>query len=453
MTLPAAPLRSLAPADYATVAEAFAAALPAFETAMNAVQTAASGSATAASGSATAASGSAAAAASSASASAGSANYKGEWSTLTGALNIPASCSRNGQLYVLTANLANVTTDTPGVTVGSKWIQLYPPKRIAIFDATTVGKKSDTMGEVLQNAIVATGLANLTCICGNATLGLLAMPEPTSATGTAAHSTDGGRTWFLRTLPLNTQWYVTNTATKFVLFQVTTGGLLPYTSTDAISWPALGTVLAGQANNHGYPNAIAADSSGKVYMIAVGGVGALSTDNSVSYSQQSTPVAFALGVWISNSVYVGQANSAGYYTSTTGLTSSWTLRSLPGSSDKLTQDLNGDMIAWKYASLTDPIYRSTDGGLTWTNTTIYPAKVSTQIRSLNGVYFQAAGDGSAAFTHHGAGWVYRNASFPMTSGSKFAAKAGNVAAIVGVGTGNVFVIDPTVSDAALALWE
>lgn len=44
------------------------------------------------------------------------ANYKGHWSNLTGALNMPASVSHAGAFWVLTANLANVTTATPGVS-------------------------------------------------------------------------------------------------------------------------------------------------------------------------------------------------------------------------------------------------------------------------------------------------------------------------------------------------
>lgn len=47
-------------------------------------------------------------------------NYKGAWSGLTGALNKPASVSHAGTFWVLTTNLANVTTDTPGVS--ANWV-------------------------------------------------------------------------------------------------------------------------------------------------------------------------------------------------------------------------------------------------------------------------------------------------------------------------------------------
>ena len=49
----------------------------------------------------------------------GAANYEGEWSTLTGALNIPASVSHQGVVWVLKNNLADVTAAIPGVS--SSW--------------------------------------------------------------------------------------------------------------------------------------------------------------------------------------------------------------------------------------------------------------------------------------------------------------------------------------------
>ena len=43
------------------------------------------------------------------------ANYKGEWSTLTGALNVPATVTHLGRLWYLKVNLANVTSQPPAL--------------------------------------------------------------------------------------------------------------------------------------------------------------------------------------------------------------------------------------------------------------------------------------------------------------------------------------------------
>jgi hypothetical protein len=52
----------------------------------------------------------------------GAANYKGEWSTLTGALAIPASVSHNDSVWLLTESVADVTAVEPGVD--PEWLAL-----------------------------------------------------------------------------------------------------------------------------------------------------------------------------------------------------------------------------------------------------------------------------------------------------------------------------------------
>lgn len=49
-------------------------------------------------------------------------NYKGAWSTLSGALAIPASASHSGKLWLLTASVADVTAHTPGVS--ANWLDM-----------------------------------------------------------------------------------------------------------------------------------------------------------------------------------------------------------------------------------------------------------------------------------------------------------------------------------------
>jgi len=60
------------------------------------------------------------AAAASAAAAAGAANFKGAWSSLTGALAIPASVSHLSSVWILTQSVADVTVEVPGTS--SKWV-------------------------------------------------------------------------------------------------------------------------------------------------------------------------------------------------------------------------------------------------------------------------------------------------------------------------------------------
>lgn len=51
-------------------------------------------------------------------------NYKGTWSSLVGALAIPASAYHSGSIWMLRESVANVATETPGVS--DKWINVTP---------------------------------------------------------------------------------------------------------------------------------------------------------------------------------------------------------------------------------------------------------------------------------------------------------------------------------------
>jgi hypothetical protein len=88
----------------------------------NALATEAETNATTAEAAASNAVSSAASAAASETNAAAVANFKGEWSTLTGAINIPSSVLHNGMMYMLVSNLADVTASEPGVS--SDWLVL-----------------------------------------------------------------------------------------------------------------------------------------------------------------------------------------------------------------------------------------------------------------------------------------------------------------------------------------
>ena len=113
--LPTPPSRD-DPTNFAARGDAFLGALPTFATEANEqadtvnIQTAL-------------ATASAAVAGASSKTSLGAANYKGLWSSLTGALSIPASVTHNNIAWLLINNVANVTLSQPGVS--ADWTPLY----------------------------------------------------------------------------------------------------------------------------------------------------------------------------------------------------------------------------------------------------------------------------------------------------------------------------------------
>lgn len=132
--LPTPPSKS-DPVNFATRADEFLGALPAFGNEVNAVALEIDANALSASNSASASAVSAGQSASSATnaeafkdAAASTLNYKGEWSSLTGALNVPSTVTHLNQVWMLKNNLANVTTSNPS-TDTTNWIMVSKPSK------------------------------------------------------------------------------------------------------------------------------------------------------------------------------------------------------------------------------------------------------------------------------------------------------------------------------------
>lgn len=82
-----------------------------------------------------------------------SANFKGDWSTLAGSLNTPASVRHSGYFWMLLQNVVNVTTEEPGVS--SKWAKIPNGDVVGPLTSTTsaIARFSDTTGKLLKNGV------------------------------------------------------------------------------------------------------------------------------------------------------------------------------------------------------------------------------------------------------------------------------------------------------------
>ena len=142
--LPPAPTRGEDAATFAAKANTFVAALPAYGTESNALGQFVEEQADIL-----------VAAVPAAEAAISAAHYKGEWSTLSGALAIPASVSHNGSVWLLTVSVADVTAVEPGVS--AVWINLLA-SGLNIGDYFITARDEE---EVAENFLLADGAAYL----------------------------------------------------------------------------------------------------------------------------------------------------------------------------------------------------------------------------------------------------------------------------------------------------
>lgn len=114
------PSRDQTQAAFTAAANIFHSELPGFANEMNTLASWMEDTASAVEADAANAAASAVSASESSSAAIAVSEYKGPWSSLTGALNIPASSSHDGIIWILAENVADVTAVEPGVS--DKWI-------------------------------------------------------------------------------------------------------------------------------------------------------------------------------------------------------------------------------------------------------------------------------------------------------------------------------------------
>lgn len=427
--LPPAPQRG--DTAFAATADAFLAALPTFATEAEAMRVEVLASE--------------ATSAASAAAAAAAAHYVGAWSALSGALAIPASASHDGRVWVLVANVADVTAHEPGVS--AQWVPSYPQRRLPILSADTLSLSPWGGNEVLHNSLASLPLTP-THICSNGTT-LVA----NAASGSqVAQSADGGLTWILRSLPASGTWAVAPLGTAYIAtMQGSSGATATAYSTDGgVTWTGYdvsgatwsGSSVQERLAGGAWSTRAAVDSGSLIYVATAG----------TTWSAGQTRPGTTTRLWVlADSSVVARTSGTTYYTSPTGLTGTWTTRSLPGTCDTVVQDTDGALLAYKAGSLIETVRRTTDGA-TWTDTGIRLPHTTAVPYSINGIYLCGPASGAATgYTRHNGLWVPRTMLCAPTADPRQLAKAG--ALHVGITGGLAYHFDATTASAAQSTWE
>lgn len=152
--LPTPPSRQ-DPANFASRADQFLGQLPTFANEANALALDVNNKQITATNAANTATSAATTATNAANTATASSNYKGEWSTLSGALNIPASVSHNDSLWNLKVNLADVTLSEP-TTANSDWMLINKPQPSGDIVGTTDTQTLSNKTIVKKTSVIST---------------------------------------------------------------------------------------------------------------------------------------------------------------------------------------------------------------------------------------------------------------------------------------------------------
>ena len=453
-TFPQYPSRADPPEEFMVEGDAFLAHFPTFQTAANTLSTEMDAAAAATALSEAYATDAAAAAAASAAAASGVASYRGPWSTLVGALLIPASVSHSGKLWVLTENVANVALEMPGSS--DKWVLPYPVRRVNIFEAAAGGYRAASSGETVHPSFVVLDLANAAFVscCG---AGGFVVSSSASA-NTVRVSTDNGVTFVSKGLPKLGLWRVLGFTSRLYAFAdgETGVGAAAFSDDNGVIWTSVN--YAGTWGTSGSTR-YAADPTGTF------GIAPASTNSTIYRTldsgstwsgAQTAPVSTPVSTHIVGGTAFMKVAGTTYHTSTTGLTGSWTSRTMPGNTDTLVVTEGTDtLLAYKAGSPTEQIYSLVSAAtFEWTplGQTLWAPTAS--VRTVRDSLITATGTPMQCATARLLGtdqrWIPRNASFAIGTTKHVAANGGTA---VVVANNAAYRIPFGAGVEPLSLWE
>lgn len=317
--------------------------------------------------------------------------------------------------------------------------------RLPILSAETVNAWAASNLETIENGLIDTGIGSLAVfrvVYGNSLF--IASTANGGAASNVATSPDG-TTWTLRSMPSSAAWNaVTDGTSKFIA--TAAGATATAKSTDGITWSSA-TALPTAANSTSSHPCFAGST---VLVVATTATTLYtSTDNGTTWGTQTLPAAATTHPRSVGGLFLIQTSSTQYYTSATGATGTWTLRSFPITSGDLTQDSDGSF----YCFASGNYFKTTDG-INWTDLGYGSVDGATRYPALiNGVMVNMSSTLGGSATRHNGVWVLRKSLCAPV----FTGLVKNTAGTIFVGgnnaaNGKVIRVAPAESTAATALF-
>lgn len=281
--------------------------------------------------------------------------------------------------------------------------------------------------------VIAKGKNVATTAFASSTDGKSFTPRTMPATGGWRFASDGSG--FLASPPNSTAICVSSDGETF-----TTATALPAVSHSSQVFPVAG--LLGTAGTY----LVRTNTSTGAY---------LTTDNGSSFTAVTLPINNANLASVAGLFIAYTTNSVNFYTSPTGATGSWTLRTFQTSQNVCGRidSATGVILFTCLATRGSPIYRVTDGINSVDTGMVAPTALAANnsMVEINGVPLNTQGT-DTPFTGHAGKYIQRSGRVPQVSGADIVQFNGVYLINRGIADGTVNLIDPAANDAALGLF-
>lgn len=194
-------------------------------------------------------------------------NFKGAWSGLTGALAMPATVSHSGNIYALTANVADVTAHTPGVS--ASWQLVRANTTQITHGAGTASDALSSLFATARNKVLNGNFAgNVRGLTGSVTLGASARGHDCWQAGASGCTMTGA------------SGPPTITAGSYKT--TVDGALIVQTGNHVVSWPGTATCSVNGAPAAASPIAVSLTAGSNVSLeFGVGTIGEVQLEEGV----------------------------------------------------------------------------------------------------------------------------------------------------------------------------